>query len=198
MDANDPIVWSALLMLVGSGLIVLEVFVPSGGILGFLAAAAVFSAIALAFYHHGPAVGLGFVAVAVVALPICVVLAFKYWPYTPMGRRFLLGLPTQEEVTPNDARVLALKQMVGRVGTAKTVMLPSGAVLIDGRTIDAISQGMAIDRGQKVVVVEVRANRVVVRPADEQDLKPVSHSTDDVLSRPLDELGLDTLDEPLT
>ena len=61
-------VWSALLTLLGCALIVLEVFIPSGGILGFLAAASVFTAIALAFYHYGRAVGFGFVAVAVVAL----------------------------------------------------------------------------------------------------------------------------------
>jgi membrane-bound serine protease (ClpP class) len=199
MDRLDPLVWSALLMLVGCGLIVLEVFVPSGGILGFLAATAVFSAVVLAFYHHGPAVGFGFVTVAVIALPITLALAFKYWPQTPMGKRFLLGLPTEEEESPNEPRQLALKQLVGKVGTAKTPMLLSGSIFIEGRTIDAVSQGLAIEAGQPVVVVEVRANRVVVRHAEEEDLTSAGEKKpqDDVLSQPLDALGLDSLDEPL-
>ncbi len=32
----DPLAWSALLLLLGLTLVVLEVFVPSGGMLGFL------------------------------------------------------------------------------------------------------------------------------------------------------------------
>ena len=69
MNQFDPLIWSALLTVLGCALIVLEVFIPSGGVLGFLAATAVFSAIMLAFYHHGPAVGFMFVAIGVVALP---------------------------------------------------------------------------------------------------------------------------------
>jgi hypothetical protein len=46
-----------------------------------------------------------------------------------------------------------------------------------------------------VVVVEVKANRVVVRPAE--DHRPLGRNEDDVLSQPLDALGLDQLDEPL-
>jgi len=186
-----------LLTLLGCALIVLEVFIPSGGILGFLAAASVFTAIALAFYHHGRAAGFGFVAVAVVALPVALALALKYWPRTPMGRKFLLGLPTEEEVSPEDDYQRALKALMGKVGTAKSAMLPSGAISIAGRTVDAVSQGMAIDPGQRVVVIQVRGSRVVVRPADDRDGSPV-RDDDDVMSQPLDSLGLDSLDEPLS
>jgi membrane-bound ClpP family serine protease len=196
MSDVDPLVWSALLMLLGSALVVLEIFVPSGGILGFLATASLVSAIGLAFYHYGPGAGLAFLGVAVISLPILVALGFKYWPKTPMGRRFLLGLPTRDEVSPDDERQQMLKQLVGKRGTAKTRMLPSGAVHVDGRTIDAVSQGMAIEPGQAVVVVEVKANRVVVRPADDHPSLGRGQ-VDDVLSQPLDALGLDQLDEPL-
>ena len=43
-------------------------------------------------------------------------------------------------------------------------MLPSGAVAFEELTVDAVSEGMAIEAGQKVRVVDVRGNRVVVRP----------------------------------
>jgi membrane-bound ClpP family serine protease len=198
MNTLDPLVWSALLMLVGCLLIVLEVFIPSGGILGFLAATAVFSAIVLAFYHEGRIVGFAFVAVAVVGTPVILALALKYWPRTPLGRRFLLGLPTPEEASPDDERHRALKALIGKQGTARSPMLPSGAISVDGRTIDAVSQGMPIDAGQRVVIIEVKANRVVVRPVDDRE-QPRGDREDgqDVLSQPLDALGLEPLDDPL-
>jgi hypothetical protein len=46
------------------------------------------------------------------------------------------------------------------------------------------------------VVCEVRANRVVVRPAG-KDQRPSHPNPDDVLSRPIEELGIDSLEDPL-
>jgi hypothetical protein len=75
-------------------------------------------------------------------------------------------------------------------------MLPSGAVEIDGQMIDAMSQGQAIEPGAYVVVVEVRANRVVVRPAG-KDQRPSHPDPKDVLSRSIEEVGIESLDDPL-
>ena len=100
-----------------------------------------------------------------------------------MGRRVLLDVPTSEEVLPEDPQKKVLKSMVGQVGVAKTKMLPSGVIVIQGRHIDAISDGTPIEPGESVRVLEVRANRVVVRPlkAETQPVEP-----DDLLSRPVD------------
>jgi len=40
MNALDPVAWSILLMLVGCAVLVLEVFIPSGGILSIVSTAA--------------------------------------------------------------------------------------------------------------------------------------------------------------
>jgi membrane-bound serine protease (ClpP class) len=193
MDVLDPLAWSILLMVLGCALVVLEVFIPSGGVLSFLSAAAFVGAIANAFLNYGPKAGFTFFMVAVVVVPIVVALAFKYWPHTPMGKAFLGELPSQEEVSPQDPR----RALVGRVGTARTKMLPSGAIEVEGQMLDAVSQGMAIDPGQYVVVTEVRGNRVVVRPAND-DERPHIHRPHDLLSRPVSDLGLDSFDDPLS
>ena len=85
---------------------------------------------------------------------------------------------------------------MGRVGVARSKMLPSGAVEIDGQMIDAVTQGQAIEPGTYVVVAEVRANRVVVRPAG-KDQRPSHQNPNDLLSRPIEELGIESLDDPL-
>jgi membrane-bound ClpP family serine protease len=188
----DPLVWAALLLVLGLTLVVAEVFVPSGGVLGVLSLASLGSGIALAFYNRGLEAGLIFLAVAAVLVPGALVAAFRWWPSTPMGRRLLLEVPRSDEVLPDSPQRRTLRQLVGKVGVAKTVMLPSGAVMVDGISIDAISEGMPIEAGQAVRVIEVHGNRVVVRPAEDAD-----RPADDILSRPIESLGLDALDDPL-
>ena len=190
----DPLVWSVLLLFVGLALVCVEVFVPSGGILGFLSIAALMSAIILAFYHRGIEVGFLFLTITAVAVPSALVLAFRYWPKTPMGRRLLLDLPSGDQMRPDSPQRQKLRQLVGKHGVAKSVMMPSGAVLIDGATIDAMSEGIPIEAGQRIKVIEVRGSRVLVRPVDESEAQTAS---DDVLSRPIESLGLDSLEDPL-
>jgi membrane-bound serine protease (ClpP class) len=180
-------------LVLGCGLLVLEVFIPSGGIFGFLATLAVIGSMVMGF-RRDRTTGLSFMAIAVFAVPAVIALAFKYWPKTPMGKAFLGALPSEEEVKPEDPR----RALVGKVGIAQSKMLPSGAVLIDGDLVDAVSQGLAIDPGEPVVVVEVRANRVMVRPARAHEVRSADVRADDVLSRPLQDFGLDGIDEPLS
>jgi membrane-bound ClpP family serine protease len=189
----DPLVWSALLMFFGLALVLLEIFVPSGGVIGFLSIGSILASIFMAFYHRGAEVGFVFLLIAAVAVPATLVFGFRWWPHTPMGKRLLLDAPTSEEVLP-DTPMRRLRELVGKTGVAKTVMLPAGAIEVGGHTIDAISAGMPIEVGQYVRIVEVRSNRVVVQPAD----APRSvEEADDILSQPIESLGLSPFEEPL-
>lgn len=192
MTGLDPFTWAIILLLLGCALVVLEVFVPSGGILGMLAGLAILGSIVFAFRRDTTA-GLSFVLIALVAVPALLVMAFRIWPYTPIGKAFLGELPSEEETRPYDSR----RTLVGRLGVAKSKMLPSGAVLVDGHWIDAVTQGDAIESGEPVVVVEVRANRVVVRRADPDEVEHLPTDSRDMLSKPIDELGFEGFDEPL-
>jgi membrane-bound ClpP family serine protease len=112
-----------------------------------------------------------------------------------MGRAILGEIPDVDELKPEEPR----RSLVGRVGVAKSLMLPSGSVLVDGQLIDAVSQGLPIDPGDAVVIVEVRANRVMVRPALPDEVQKAAVAPDDVLSRPIEDFGIDSIDdEPLT
>ncbi len=189
----DPLVWSALLLLLGLALVIVEVFVPSGGMLGLLALTSLVAGIGLAFYHRGIEAGLIFLTVTTVLVPLALALAFRYWPQTPMGRRLLLDVPRGEELLPDSPERRRLRQLVGKSGVAKNMMLPSGAIVIEGRTFDAVSEGMPIEAGQHVRVIEVHGNRVVVRPLEDGEEPP----SDDMLSKPIESLGLDSLEDPL-
>jgi membrane-bound ClpP family serine protease len=189
----DPLVWAALLLALGFALAILEFFIPSGGILGVAAAVALLAANGMAF-RSGAGTGLSFLAVTVLALPLVISVALKIWPHTRMGRRLLLGAPTPEEVLPDTDQRRLLKSLIGKVGRAKSLMMPSGAVEVEGHSIDAVSEGMAIDPGTPVRIVEVHGLRVIVRPTRDE---PPSRQPDDPLARPIDTIGADPFDEPL-
>ena len=84
--------WAVLLLVLGAALAVLEVFFPSAGILAFLSAAAVVAAIVMGFWQ-GVLAGVLILVAALLGLPTVIVLGFKYWPKTAMGRRILLMAP---------------------------------------------------------------------------------------------------------
>ena len=106
----------------------------------------------------------------------------------------MLKAPTSNDVLPHGRREDLLKSLIGQRGVAKTIMLPAGAITIGNRTIDAVSEGMVIEAGQPIQVVEVRGNRVVVRPL-EDDLDDTKPGDVDPLSKSFDSLGLDPFDD---
>jgi membrane-bound serine protease (ClpP class) len=192
----EPYLWPLFLLLAGIAIIVIELFVPSGGVLGVLAGLCFLGSIALAFTHSVRA-GLVMVTVTAIVVPVLLAAGVHIWPSTPIGRRILGKRPEHpDEVLPDSEAYRGLKELIGRKGTAGCKMLPGGTVVIDRRTYDAISLGMAIDERAPVEVVDVRMGRLVVRPSDRTELEaPAPNSgrekSEDVLSRPIDSLGID-------
>ncbi len=197
---ENPLIWSVLLLALGLAIIVIELFVPSGGVLGVAAAAALFGAIFMALRHENSTLGATVAVAEVVGISAAIVLGIKWWPNTAIGRRIVPNLPTEEEIMPDGQQVQMLKDLVGKIGIAKSLMLPSGAVSIEGRTFNALSEGLAIEAGSTVRVIEVRGNRVIVQPVDPITTSgPDDDARDplDPLSRPIEDLGIEPLDDPL-
>jgi membrane-bound ClpP family serine protease len=189
----DPWVWAAMLLALGLGLAVLEVFFPSAGVLGFLSAAAMLGAILMGF-QQGMGTGVGILAVVVIGVPIIVIVAFKVWPHTSMGKQVLLQAPSAEDVLPGDADDRRrLKGLIGQIGRARCKMLPGGVVDIDGRSVDAVSEGVAIEAGRAVRVMKVQGTRVVVRPIEDE--VPAA-GAENPLERPIDSIVADPFSEP--
>ena len=184
--------WAILLLVSGLALVVLEVFIPSGGVLGFLAICSILASVVVAFLE-GPGPGLVFLATAIFGLPVVIVAALKYWPRTAMGRRILLAAPESDDVLPRGEHH-DLRKLIGRIGRTKSQMLPGGAISIDGRTLDAVSEGVPIERGQPIRVVDVQATTLVVRPIEEKEPGGPG-STSDPLSRPIDAVGPDPFED---
>lgn len=151
------------LMIFGILLVLLEVLIPSGGILGLLAAAALTGSLVLAF-QTDPTMGYMMLGATGVSLPIVIVVGFKYLPKTPFGRRLILT-PTEESdavlgkagVSGHDFGVL-----LGQEGQAVSPLRPSGFAEISEERFMVTTTGDLIDEGEAVVVVNVEGNSIVV------------------------------------
>jgi len=127
-----PLAWVAALVIVGLVALALEVFVPSGGVLGFLSIVALIAGVALAFIEQGPWFGMAVLAGTCLAVPAVLGLAFRVFPETPLGRRVLPPPPRPEEVVPDADRRAVLRALVGRRGLTTSDLLPWGGVEIGG------------------------------------------------------------------
>jgi len=166
-----------LLFIVGAACVAVEVFViPGIGIFGFggvimMAAAIVLAAQSFIIPQNYrqleqlpmslfPLIGAGFgLVTAVLILP-------KLLPNTPFLRGIILSPPAREQTgleTRGDREATAdYSHLNGQVGQAVTKLRPSGRAKFGNRVYDVITQGLVVDKGAKVKVVEAIANRVVV------------------------------------
>jgi membrane-bound ClpP family serine protease len=158
-----PLTWAIILLLLGLVFLVLEFFIPSGGALAVMCALSFLAAIIVGFMA-GPWTGVAVLLAVCVIVPSAVGAAVKWWPDTPIGKLMLIQRPrSSDEVLPETVAYRGLKDLVGRRGKAKGLMVPSGIVLIDGKTYDAVSEGLPIERNQPIIVVNVSTQRLVVR-----------------------------------
>lgn len=159
----DAATWAFVLLALGLIFLVLEFFIPSSGSLAVMCALSLMAAVGVGF-AAGPWTGLGILLVVCFVVPTALVVAVNWWPETPIGRLILIQRPkSSDEVLPETPAYRSFNALVGRRGVAKGLMLPSGAVVIDGKSYDAITDGQPIEAGQPVVVVSVSTQRLIVR-----------------------------------
>lgn len=161
----SPIGWILLLVALGLGLVLLEVFVPSGGVLGLLAVIALGAGVVTAFVEQGALVGMGVLAGTLAAVPMVLMLAFRWFPATPLGRRVLPPPPSADEVLPDIGLRQRLRGLVGRRGRSVSELVPWGSVEIDGERFEGMSEGGPIGCPAEVEVTGVQGRALVVRMA---------------------------------
>lgn len=190
----DPLISAIVLVTIGLFVVVLELFIPSAGMLGVLAAVLLISGVIVGFLESAVAGTFLLLAVALI-LPILFALMIKVWPNTPIGRRIMVEAPKSTDVLPISEHLDEMKLLVGKIAVAKTKMLPSGIVEIDDKPFDAVCEGFAIEVGDRVKVVAVRSNRIYVQPYNPDDDMATNFDEARLLEKSLDELGLNSADD---
>jgi len=163
------------LALAAVALFVLELFVPSGGLLSLACALCVIGSTA-AFFMHSPMVGVAAAAIYCILAPMVLIVGLRIWSQSPIAKRFILGAiddddQQEAEGPPNEApsgsavqtRRAELAALLGARGIASTSLRPIGFVTIAGHRVDALAEGSVIDAGTPVEVVEILDNQLKVR-----------------------------------
>lgn len=160
---------AVVLLIAGLAVMVLEVFVPSGGVLAIITTITLCLSLTCAYAAWGqrsPMVWWGFCGLLMFLIPTTLIAAFYVLPRTPFGRRALLVAPEAHELVPFHEEDARLSQLVGQFGRTMTLMNPGGMVLVAGERLHAFSEGQLIEPGTSVEIVEIRGTRVLVRPGD--------------------------------
>ncbi len=146
---------AVILGLIGIAAIIIELFVPAGGLIGLVGAGSIVTAIVRTYRDQGPEAGTIFLLVSLVLVPSIIVLWFRLFPGTRIGKRLILG----------DSRTAERKEpgLEGKKGTALTPLRPSGTALIDGRRCSVVTDGTFLEKGETVMVKKVEGNRILVR-----------------------------------
>lgn len=152
---------TVLLFIVGLVLLILEVFViPGFGITGILGLVAMFGSIFLA--TPDPASAVQSLVIAIIGSVVLVAIVLRFTP----GRRVFKHLVLDTSETKEKGYTAAkpgLQSLIGKTGTAKTVLRPSGTAEIEDQFVDVVTSGEYVEEGTFIQVMDVEGMRVIVR-----------------------------------
>jgi membrane-bound serine protease (ClpP class) len=159
------------LIFVGLLALIIEIFVPAGGLIGIAGLGCYIAGIVLTFRNFNPTTGFITIAVSIVAAPVFFFLAFRIFPKTYMGKRLILKesqLSSSGYTSYTSERYADLKD---REGVALTMLRPSGVIRIGEKKYSVVTGGEYIEPGDSVRVSLVEGSRIVVRKIKESERK---------------------------
>ena len=153
-------------ILIGFGVVLLaaEFFLPTGGVLVVVGIGLFAVAVGVILYYGSTREAVAAVVATCIGLPIAANLLLYAWQR--MSRQVSLDSETVTATVANTREAAELEHYLGRYGKTVSPMRPSGTVEIDGRRLDALTEGMMIDSGVWVKCVGAKAGWVIVRRVD--------------------------------
>jgi membrane-bound serine protease (ClpP class) len=155
--------WPAIFLFVfGIIFILVEAFMPGFGIFGIVGLTAVIISIVLAAASTN--LGIYMLLISFVIAGIAGYLAFKYFQRKGTLKRFILSESATREAGYSSSDDYSY--LLDKTGEAITPMRPSGAIEIEGKRYDAVSEGGFISASETIKVTKVEGYKIVVRKQD--------------------------------
>ncbi len=166
-----------VLFLMGTGMVVIELFVLPGVIFfGLFGLIIMFVSLVLAMAPPGDATGAATMTVGT-AITVLVTalgagfgvfyLLLRFLPRSSFFNRSGLisnaaiqGIPNADNIVEEQERT---SMLLGKTGVVVTPLRPAGKVEIEGRLLDVVAEGDFIEKGESVEVVDASVFRAVVR-----------------------------------
>ena len=142
------------LYIIGLTAITVELFIP-GAIVGICGAGCVITSIIFAYFYVSNILGHILLGIGICFIPIF----FITW-YKLLTKTFTVNASEEGFSSSNNK----FEDLISIEGIAITTLRPSGTAKIKGDKIDVVSEGEMIVKNTKIKVVDVKGNKIVVKP----------------------------------
>ena len=159
---NDSLLLPIILQLVGVGVIIAGIILPSGGILSIVALGVFGYSLFIVFNEISMIIGFSFVAADLILIPVLVIVGLKLLARSPVTLRKTLS--RKEGVSSQSSE---LESYVGTQGKAVTDLRPAGIAVINGKRVDVVTRGEYLEKYSAIIVTAVTGNQIIVRKKDE-------------------------------
>ncbi len=154
------ITFAVLLLVFCAILLVVEIFVPSLGLLTVMAVLCLAGGLYI-FFQMSATVGWIGVWTAVVLIPVVWIVVYKLLPKTKLGRILELHHALKGiSAVPDQEKMNALN---GKTGTVISPLRPVGMCQIDGKKVVCVSDSGFVEKQEQVKVIHVEGNKITVR-----------------------------------
>lgn len=156
----------AILLILGTIFIIVEIFEPGFGFFGIAGIILVLAGMAVRLFmsKRGSLIIQFFVMLICVSLVLLI--AFIIMMHSiKKGRLSRTGLVQKSTAVPEGMTggTEDFSGLLGKTGTADSVLRPSGNVLIDGKLYSVVSQSSLIEKGKVIEVIGVEGAKITVK-----------------------------------
>ncbi len=163
----DPMLaWGLGLFGLSFLLVLLELVIPSAGIIGGVALVVAIAGDVCLFIGGGPGWGILGIVLIVVSIPGAIWLGTTMLTSTVFGREIMFGAGGEDVAAAVPSAATELARLDGKTGEALTDLRPVGVARIDGERFDVLAENDMIEAGTAVRVVGISGLQVKVRPVD--------------------------------
>ena len=160
LSLNWPIV---VCLLCGTGLLVLEMFMPGIGLPGISGLLLELVAVGITWNNYGPLTAVGMLIVILAVVGIGISISIKS---ASSGRLSKSSLVLNDTVGTENGVTAAygdLSTLVGREGVTATTLRPAGVAEFDGVRLDVVSDGAFVQQGVKVRIDKIDGARIIIK-----------------------------------
>ena len=151
---------SAVCVLLGMILIIVEVFLPGFGLPGIGGIVLVGAGVVMVGMHFGSLTAVGTLLVIIAVLAVLVSWVLRQ-ASRGGGKRSDLFLQERDDLRTQQED---MKVLVGKSGTTTSVLRPAGIGDFDGVRLNVVTEGGFIEKDIPIEIVRVDGSRIVVRP----------------------------------
>ncbi|MGL1893415.1 MAG: hypothetical protein OCD02_17395 [Spirochaetaceae bacterium] len=154
------LLFNILLGLLGFAAIILELFVPTAGLIGIIGVACIILGVVLTFINFGTFAGTIFLLACFIIGPIIIILYFKFFPKSFIGKKLILS----KQMKSDDGYVSGdnFDSLLNSIGKTYTNLHPIGQIIIDDKILNATTDGEFIPKDRSIKVTNVKGNKIIV------------------------------------